>query len=201
MPHKDAMIRQVEQDGKLFARIPVLGEDIQMWFVNGDRFIGEGNAEFFNPDNESHHPVAIIRTEFRHVHFRHQIVDIQNDLCPQQLWNECRKNQKIWSRVDLHNVVGSSKVEERHLQKGETEKAEIGSQMPCTFYAAIFAGSGIQPYAAKTRRLRFIETDAIDSISPSAQSLSLAPPSWRAGILATHDHAYMRTHLPQVLRL
>ena len=177
----------------------MLGKDTQMRFVDGDRFIGERNADFFNPDNESDHPVAIIHAEFGHVHFRHQIVDIQNDLCSQQLRNQCRKDQEIRPRVDLRNVEGSSKVKDRNLQKCETKKAEIGCQMPRTFEAAIFAGSRIQPHAAEALRLLFIETDAIDSIPPFDQSFGFTPHSWIAGIFVKHDHAYMRHRVLQAL--
>ena len=101
------MVRHVEQYGKFVTRISMLDEDVQMWLMNGNRLIGEANAAFFNPCDESHHPVAIIHSKLRHIHFRHEIVNIENDLCPKELRSQRRKNQKIRACMDLHDVVGS----------------------------------------------------------------------------------------------
>src|SRR5207248_728747 len=63
--------------------------------------------------------------------FRHRIVKIQNNLCTEQLRNQCAKDQNVWHVVHMDKVVSLSQRTHRQVNKRPQNKRGILADISC----------------------------------------------------------------------
>ena len=86
--------------------------------MDGDGSIGESDTPPLHPRNKTNQPVFLGHTKFRGIQFGHEVMHIENDFCPEQFGNECRKHQEVGHRVNLHDIVAPFDVQRRQPDKG-----------------------------------------------------------------------------------
>ena len=56
---------------------------------------------------------------------RHRIVNIQNDLRPHQLWQQCAENEEVGHVVHVYDAVAPLKLQPRGLNEASKEELKI----------------------------------------------------------------------------
>src|SRR6267142_1320310 len=177
-------------------------ESIEVRVVYRDGRIGEGNAPFFHPGQKPDDPIAFAGPKFRHVELRHVLVDIQNDLCAEDLCCCGHKDQIVWKRVNMNHVITFSELLAQNHKKRKAEEEKMLCQVETEIRTSIFIDRiRKQSHAINDARISMLllsEANTIHFIAASNQCFRLSAGSCVMKIDVERDHTDPSHHVLRV---
>ena len=154
------------------------GDFLQPEVVGGDDMVREPRGQPFDLFQRAEDERPMTQTELGGIELGDDVMDVEDDLCPAHLGNQCREHLEIRHRVHVDQVIAALEVLPGHLGHGAEEEPHDAGEIRDFASLVLFACLDPQDPHTMDDLLAWLpraaEHDGIDCRAFLRQSLRIA---------------------------